>query len=289
MFIKSTNDFEKIYQDMFQAIHQYGEWSTEKVRTKYIDGTPAKRKQIIGYQFKFDNSTDVVPLVRSRFIPTKDALREMQWIWIMQSNKVQDLRVLGCKYWNQWEKEDGTIGPAYGMQLAKSVFGHKNQLDYILHELKNNPDSTRILTELWNTSDIDNMSLTPCIHLTQWSVNNGKVHLEVRARSQDFALGLCSNVYQYSILHKKVCQQIGLPAGDMLYTIHNLHYYDRHEENLLKQFSVYNNEIKGSKLDVLSTAKLTKLDSIYDFVADKHVELITTNKELPKYKFEIAI
>ena len=260
MFIKSTLDFEKIYQDMFHDIKNHGNWSSEAVRTVYKDGTPAKRKQLIGYSFKFDNSSDVVPLVRSRFIPTKDALRELQWIWVMQSNKVQDLRDLGCKYWNEWEKADGTIGPAYGMQVAKSVFGHKNQLDYVLHELKHKPDSSRILTELWNVNDINNMALTPCIHLTQWSVNNSKVDLEVRARSQDFALGLCSNVYQYSILHKLVAEKVGLPCGDMLYNIHNLHYYDRHEELLEKQFQYYKENIEN-KGEI--RGKTNKIDIIY--------------------------
>jgi thymidylate synthase len=561
MFIKSTLDFEQIYQQMFLDIKNHGNWSSEAVRTKYADGSPAKRKQIIGYSFKFDNSTDVVPLVRSRFIPTKDALRELQWIWIIQSNDVDELNKLGCKYWDEWAKfetndreiiyidpikiekplgykkiqvnelinpngklyssnnsgdfyliekdkktqkckiqfkdtgyiktvtnssfvygevkdeykrtvngigylgdymnkeileyfgkyhkrwlntwqnmisrcsgvysgnkslyedvfvteeftsceyflrwvmnnnrydkeslsilqldkdyygsrcysektctlltpkentaltlkkwykykdvyyfscadlviqfsnefknmnfykpsgpyndykvkklikeldnlklitiienniTDGklprfnlkpkrTILKGYGYQITKPIFGHKNQLDYVLHELKNKPDSSRILTELWNVNDIDYMALTPCIHLTQWSVNNGRVDLEVRARSQDFALGLCSNVYQYSILHKLVSQIVGLPCGNMLYNIHNLHYYDRHEQGLEQQFNYYNGFIKHTEIDIFSKVKLTKLDNIYDFVADKHVELITTNKELPKYKFEIAI
>ena len=139
--MNSTTDFEKIYQDMFNTIHEHGEWSSDKVRTKYKDGTSAKRKQFIGYQFRFDNSTDIAPLVRSRFIPVKSAITELVWIWIKQSNIVQDLRDMGCKYWNEWELPDGTIGPAYGKAISTQTFGHKSQLHYVLHELANNPEN----------------------------------------------------------------------------------------------------------------------------------------------------
>lgn len=284
--MKSILDFETIYQDMFKTILEHGEWSSDKVRTKYVDGTPALRKQFIGYQFRFDNSTDVVPLVRSRFIPVQSALSELQWIWIMMSNKVQDLRDLNCKFWDEWERSDGTIGDAYGKQLAKKTLGHESQVHYLLHELQNNPDSTRILTTLWNVDDLPNMALTPCVYETQWSVSNNKLILEVGVRSNDLALGLPSNIYQYSILHKIVGKHVGIPTGDLIYRVHNLHYYDRHEEMLINQFDNYNKNLKN---DVLGTANIELKDNIiWNFNKDS-VNLNSNNKELPKYKYEIAI
>lgn len=285
---KSTNDFELLYQQMFNDIYNYGEWSSDKVRTKYIDGTPALRKQIIGYQFRFDNSSDVVPLLRSRFVPIQSAIKELEWIWIKRSNKVQDLRDLGCKYWNEWEKPDGTIGSTYGYALNKPTYNHKSQLHYILNELKTNKDTTRALTEMWNVSDLPYMSLTPCGHLTQWSVVDDKLILEVRFRSNDFALGMVSNVYQYSKLHKLVALECGYKTSDLIYSIHNLHYYDRHEENLFKQFSHYNENIKNTELDVLPTGKINNFTNIHDFKWNQ-VELFSQNSKLPKYKYEIAV
>lgn len=281
----STLNFEEIYQDMFNTIYHYGSWTSDKVRTKYKDGTPAIRKRFIGYQFRFDNSTDVVPLVRSRFIPTLDAIRELYWIWIQRSNKVQDLRDLGCKYWNQWEKSNGTIGLAYGYQLNKNTFESSNQLSYIIDQIKNNPDSSRILTEMWNVNDLKFMSLTPCIHLTQWSVIDGKIVLEVRARSQDFSLGMCANVYQYSILHKVVALECNLQCGDFIYTIHDLHYYDRHESKLLEQFDNYNNLVEKP---MLATVKINNFTNINEF-KPSDIELISDNKKLIKINYEIAI
>ncbi len=283
-----NNSFEYIYQTMFDKIKKEGNWSSNKVRTKYSDNTPALRKQIIGYQFRYDNSTNIPPLVKSRFIPIKSAITEMYWIWFMQSNRVQDLRDLGCKYWDEWEKTDGTIGPSYGYQLSKNTFGHQSQLHYVIHELENNPDSTRIMTELWNVDDIADMALTPCIHLTQWSVVDGNLILEVRARSQDFALGLCSNIYQYSILHKLVAHECGLQPGEIIYTIHNLHYYDRHEELLEKQFAHYNQEIINTSLDSNPKVIIDYPKSIFEF-KPSDVSLYSNNNLFPKYYFEIAI
>ena len=203
----------------------------------------------------------------------------MYWIWIMQSNKVQDLRDLGCKYWNEWEKEDGTIGSAYGFILAKPTFGHKSQLHYVINELKNNPDSTRIMTNLWNVSNLHNMALTPCVYETQWSVVDGRILLEVGVRSNDFSLGLPSNIFQYAILHRLVAKEVGLPCGDIIYRIHNLHYYDRHEEELERQF-------EDALLHTIE-AKIN-CDSIFDF-KPSDIQISENHKYSPKINYEIAI
>ena len=141
---------------------------------------------------------------------------------------------------------------------------------------------------MWNVDDLPLMSLTPCGHLTQWSVSNGKLVLEVRFRSNDFALGMVSNVYQYSILHKLVAMECGYQTGDLIYTIHNLHYYDRHEQTLLKQFSYFDKHIKNTSLDVLPKGIINNFQSIHNFTWNQ-IELFTQNSNLPKYKYEIAI
>ena len=174
--------FDKIYTELVNEVSKHGEWSDGKVRTVYADGTPAHYKSLIGHQFRIDNSTDEALVLTSRHCPVKSAIRELYWIWIMQSNNVDELNKLKCKFWNEWKREDGTIGKAYGYQIGRPIFQYKNQLDYIIGELKNNPNSRRIISEIWVPEDLSDMALTPCVHLTQWSVVNGKLFLEVRQR-----------------------------------------------------------------------------------------------------------
>lgn len=170
----------------------------ENVRTVWADGTPAHTKSIIGKTMRFDNSE--IPILTTKFVAWKTAIKELLWIWQKKSNVVQDLRNVGVNIWNEWEQSDGTIGKAYGYQLGKKNRFHiiKNdlnqnisiildQVDHLILELKNNPSSRRHITTLWSPEDLDEMSLTPCVYETQWHVKNNKLHLEVRCRSNDMA------------------------------------------------------------------------------------------------------
>ncbi|MGL5122934.1 MAG: thymidylate synthase [Fusobacteriaceae bacterium] len=271
--------FDIIYKDIVKKIHEDGIWSTGNVRTKYIDGVPAHYKSYIGYQFRLDNSTEEAHLLTTRFCPNKAPVRELYWIWIMQSNNVDELNKIGCKFWNEWKFQDGTIGPAYGAQLSKKTFGYENQLHYIINEIKKNPNSRRIMTEIWIPEDLDKMALTPCVHLTQWSVIGDKLYLEVRQRSCDVALGLVANVYQYSVLHKLVALECGLIPADIIWNIHNVHIYDRHMANLLEQV---NREVHpGAKI------KIDNFNSIFDFKPDDII--IEDYRYGEKISYEIAI
>ena len=273
------NNFDKIYKDLILNIHKNGEYTDDNVRTKYADGTPATYKRTIGYSFRYDNSSDKAPIITTRFVPIKSAIIELYWIWILQSNDVNVLENLGCKFWNDWKKEDGTIGKAYVYQISKETLGHKSQLHYIIHELKNNPNSRRILTEIWNVDELSEMSLTPCVHLTQWSVLNGKLYLEVRQRSADSCNGIISNVWQYSILHKLVAMECGLKPADIIWNIHDLHFYDRHEKDILEQ-------IEGNTFEA-PTVKINNFTSIFDFKPEQ-IEVLNYKYD-KKYKYEIAI
>lgn len=271
--------FDKIYKDIVETIDKKGIWSEGQVRTKYADGTPAHYKSYIGYQFRLDNSTDEAQLITTRFAPSKSPIRELYWIWIMQSNNVDELNKLKCKFWDEWKGEDGTIGRAYGYQIAKKTFGHDSQLHYIINEIKNNPNSRRIMSEIWVPQDLDKMALTPCVHLTQWSVVGDKLYLEVRQRSCDVALGLVANVYQYSVLHKLVAMECGLKPADIIWNIHNMHIYDRHMDKILEQV----------KRPSYPTPKLTinNFTTIFDFKPD---DAVISNYEYgDKISYEIAI
>lgn len=275
------NNFDVLYKEMFNDLYKYGKYTNGDVRTKYEDGTPARYKQLIGYNFRIDNSKDNALLLTTRRCPYKSAIIELYWIWILQSNNVNLLESLGCKFWNEWKDKNETIGKAYGYQLAKPTFGHPSQLHYIINEIKNNPNSRRIMTEIWIPEELNEMTLTPCVHLTQWSVIDGELYLEVRQRSCDFALGLVSNVFQYSILHKLVALECGLKPKEIIWNIHNLHYYDRHEENLIKQ---NNNDTFVQPPKV----KINEFKTIFDFKPNQLI-IEDYNFDNSTYKYEIAI
>lgn len=273
------SQFDRIYKKIIKTIDEKGIWSKENVRTKYSDGTPAHYKSYIGYQFRLDNSTDEAHLITTRFAPNKAPIREIYWIWILQSNNVDELNRLGCKFWDEWKLEDGTIGKAYGYQIAKKTFNYKSQLHFVINELKNNPNSRRIMTELWIPEELNEMALTPCVHLTQWSVVEGKLYLEVRQRSCDVALGLVANVFQYSILHKLVAMECNLEPADIIWNIHNVHIYDRHIEPLLNQ--IEREEFEGA------TVKIENFKSIFEFKPDDVV--VENYKYGEKISYEVAI
>ncbi len=541
--------FDEIYKDIVDTIAEKGIWSEGNVRTKYADGTAAHYKSYIGYQFRLDNSDDEAHLITSRFAPSKAPIRELYWIWILQSNNVDVLDELGCKFWDEWSsyeidntkityiipkikkqkplkkikvneiinykasvflskdygeyyvleekeennikfkkiqfkntgyikyvskykknpkdpykrtvfgvgyygetnkpeikeyfgenfrtwirkweniikrcagkadrskwyknvfvgetfqscelflewvmknnfygkdelknldidkdyyksncydadtctlirrkqnvnltlkewyqydnlyffsktelakyffkeksikevlKKDGSlnnreidkyiksltsvkkikiikneinkdnkiprfilkpirsINKCYGYQINKNILGYKNQLDYIIGELKKNPNSRRVITELWNVKELGDMNLQPCVHLTQWSVIGNKLYLEVRQRSCDVALGLVANVFQYSVLHKLVALECGLEPAEIIWNIHNVHIYDRHYDKLIKQ-------VNGETFEP-AKIKINNFKSIFDFKPDD-IEILDY-KYGEKISYEIAI
>jgi len=271
--------FDEIYKDIVNIIDEKGIWSEGNVRTKYADGTPAHYKSYIGYQFRLDNSGDEAFLLTTRQCPWKSAIKEIYWIWLLQSNNVNELEKLGCKFWNEFKLKDGTIGKSYGHQLAKETFGYKTQLHYVINELKENPNSRRIMTEIWIPEELHEMALTPCVHLTQWSVIGNKLYLEIRQRSCDVALGLVANVFQYAVLHKLVALECGLEPAEIIWNIHNVHIYDRHYDKLIKQIN--RETFEPVKI------KINNFKSIFDFKPDD-VEIVDY-KHGEKVNYEVAI
>ena len=271
--------FDEIYKDIVNIIDEKGIWSEGNVRTKYADGTPAHYKSYIGYQFRLDNSGDEAFLLTTRQCPWKSAIKEIYWIWLLQSNNVNELEKLGCKFWNEFKLKDGTIGKSYGYQLAKETFGYKSQLHYVINELKENPNNRRIMTEIWIPEELHEMALTPCVHLTQWSVIGNKLYLEVRQRSCDVALGLVANVFQYAVLHKLVALECELEAADIIWNIHNMHIYDRHYDKLIKQ-------VNGETFEP-AKIKINNFKSIFDFKPDD-IEIVDY-KYGEKVNYEVAI
>ncbi|MCY7948022.1 thymidylate synthase [Bacillus atrophaeus] len=254
-----------VYKDLINKVDREGKWDRGcNVRPKWKDGTPAYTKSIINAQMKFDNSYEI-PLLTQKRVPCFDPVKEILWIWRDKSNEVDRLRQMGCTVWDEWEREDGTIGRAYGWQLGnkcrkvkidtilnqmagnREVSGFKlspenteeyvllDQVDYLLYALKSNPSSRRIKTTLWCVEDLDDMALEPCVYETHWQLWDGKLNLTVNVRSNDLGLGNPYNIYQYSILHRLIAQVTGHKVGEICFNIDNAHIYDRHMDHLKNQ------------------------------------------------------
>jgi thymidylate synthase len=287
------NQADTQYKQLVETVLSVGVMDDDqKVRTVWADGTPAHTVSWIGQSMTFDNTE--VPILTTKKVAWKTAIKELLWIWQMKSNRVQDLRDMGVKIWNEWELEDGTIGKAYGYQLAKtnravkiedlgdglSNYALLDQVDYLIHQLKTNPASRRHITMLWNPDDLDEMALTPCVYETQWHVKKGKLHLEVRCRSNDLALGNPFNVFQYNVLQRMIAQVIGLELGSYIYHIGDAHVYTRHIEPITEQ-------INRESFEAPTLWINPEITDFYDFTIDDFELINYTHGE--SIKMEVAI
>ena len=246
--------FDHIYKDIVLDIINNGKMQKGNVRAKYADGTPAYTKYIHGVNFVIE--PDELPILQSKRVAWKTALVEMEWIWQEMSNDLDWLQERDCHIWDEWEIKEGfwngTIGKAYGYQLRDKLrkINEKwfNQVEYVIHQIKNNPRSRRILTTLYNVEDLKDMALEPCVYETQWEVDDDDyLILHVRQRSADMALGSVINVLQYSVLHRLMAKSTGKKLGNMYWNIGNAHIYDRHLELLEKQVTADISELEKEK------------------------------------------
>ena len=246
--------FDHTYKNIILDIINNGKMQKGNVRAKYADGTPAYTKYIHGVNFVIE--PDELPILQSKRVAWKTALVEMEWIWQEMSNDLDWLQERDCHIWDEWEIKEGfwngTIGKAYGYQLRDKLrkINEKwfNQVEYVIHQIKNNPRSRRILTTLYNVEELKDMALEPCVYETQWEVDDDDyLILHVRQRSADMALGSVINVLQYSVLHRLMAKSTGKKLGNMYWSIGNAHIYDRHLELLEKQVTADISELEKEK------------------------------------------
>lgn len=194
---------------------------------KVMDRTGVGTRKIFGVDMRFDLSKEFpAPTLKKLFF--ESAKKEMFWIYQDQSN---DVRLLRKKYnvtvWNEWEREDGTIGHAYGYIVKK----HK-QVDKLIEGLKTNPYGRRHIMSLWDIEELPNMSLQPCAFQTIWNVEYGRLNCQLIQRSGDLGLGVPFNSAQYAILVHMVAHCTGLKPGELWHTITDAHVYENHVEPL---------------------------------------------------------
>ena len=209
-------------------ILENGVWDTDyDVRPRWEDGTPAHTVKIFGVVDRYDLSKEF-PMMTLRRTAWKSALDELLWIWQKKSN---DIHELGSHIWDSWADENGTIGKAYGYQLGvkhKYAEGWFDQVDRVLYDLKNNPASRRILTNIYNHHDLSEMGLYPCAYSMTFNVSGKKLNAILNQRSQDMLTANNWNTCQYAMLTMMMAQVSGLEPGEFVHVIADCHIYDRH-------------------------------------------------------------
>ncbi len=251
-----------------------------KVRPHWEDGTPAHTKKKFCIVNRYDLSKEF-PILTIRKTFFKSCVDELLWIWQKKSNNVHDLH---SHIWDSWADENGSIGKAYGYQLGvkhKYKEGEFDQVDRVIYDLKNNPASRRIMTNIYNFADLNEMNLYPCAYSMTFNVTGNKLNGILNQRSNDMVVANNWNVVQYSILLIMLAQVSGFEPGELVHVIADAHIYDRHEPILLKMFD--NSQYEAPKL-VLKR----KVTDFYDFKVDDF-ELIDYKCTPLTDKLEVAI
>lgn len=219
---------DEIFIQNCRDILQNGVWDTgQQVRPRWEDGTPAHTIKKFGIVNRYDLSSEF-PILTLRRTYWKTAIDELLWIWQKKSNNVRDLN---AKIWDQWADETGSIGKAYGYQLGvKHQYpeGEFDQVDRVLYDLKHNPASRRILTNIYNFQDLHEMHLYPCAYSMTFNVSGRTLNAILNQRSQDMLAANNWNVVQYAVLVHMLAQVSGLEAGELVHVVADAHIYDRH-------------------------------------------------------------
>ena len=219
---------DDLFISMCQDIIDNG-FSTEgeKVRPKWEDGTYAYTIKRFGVVNRYDLSKEF-PAITLRKTYVKSAIDELLWIWQKKSNNVHDLK---SHIWDAWADENGSIGKAYGYQLGvKHQYkeGMMDQVDRVIYDLKNNPYSRRIMTNIYVHQDLAEMNLYPCAYSVTFNVTGDRLNAILNQRSQDVLAANNWNVVQYAVLVYMMAQVTGLKPGELVHVIADAHIYDRH-------------------------------------------------------------
>lgn len=202
------------------------------------DRTGTGTRSIFGYQMRFDLQKGF-PLITTKKVHTKSIIYELLWFLTGNTN-IQFLKENGVSIWDEWADEQGNLGPVYGFQWRSwpSPDGqHIDQIKDVLNQIKNNPDSRRMIVSAWNVSDLSKMALMPCHTLFQFYVANGRLSCQLYQRSADLFLGVPFNIASYALLTQMIAQVCNLLPGEFIHTFGDAHIYLNHEEQVKLQLS----------------------------------------------------
>ena len=252
---------DQIFIENMKDILEKGFWDTElNVRPHWDDGTPAHTVKKFCIVNRY-NLQEELPILTIRKTAFKSCIDELLWIWQKKSNNIHDLK---SHIWDSWADENGSIGKAYGYQLGvkhKYKEGEFDQVDRVLYDLKHNPQSRRIMTNIYNFQDLHEMGLYPCAYSMTFNVTGDTLNGILNQRSNDMLTANNWNVLQYAILLMMFAQVSGLKAGTLVHVIADAHIYDRHVDIVKK--IIEKPQHKAPKLIIDKT-----ITNFYDFTVD---------------------
>lgn len=220
----------KQYLDLLRRVKAEGVFKGDRTGT----GTTS----VFGYQMRFDMA-DGFPLLTTKKLHTKSIIHELLW-FLKGDTNVKYLQDNGVRIWNEWADENGDLGHIYGYQWRSwpdYKGGSIDQISEVIEQIKNNPNSRRLIVSAWNVADIDNMNLPPCHAFFQFYVADGKLSLQLYQRSADIFLGVPFNIASYALLLHMVAQVTGLEPGTFVHTLGDAHIYSNHEEQIELQLT----------------------------------------------------
>jgi thymidylate synthase len=220
----------KQYLDLMKYVLENGAQKHDRTGTGTLS--------VFGYQMRF-NLQDGFPLVTTKKLHLKSIIHEL--IWFLQGDtNIAYLKEHGVRIWDEWADEQGNLGPVYGYQWRswpKPGGGHIDQISQVINQIKNNPDSRRIMVSAWNVADVEHMALPPCHSLFQFYVADGKLSCQLYQRSADIFLGVPFNIASYALLTMMMAQVCNLQPGDFVHTFGDAHLYNNHIEQTNLQLS----------------------------------------------------
>lgn len=225
-----VGDLMKQYLDLCKHVLENG--------TKKEDRTGTGTISTFGYQMRF-NLKEGFPVVTTKKLHLKSIIHELLWFLNGDTN-VKYLQDNGVRIWNEWADENGELGPVYGHQWRSWPTPDGRSIDQIsnlIHQIKNNPDSRRLIVNAWNVADVDNMALPPCHCLFQFYVADGKLSCQLYQRSADIFLGVPFNIASYALLTMMIAQVCDLEPGEFIHTLGDAHIYTNHLEQVELQLT----------------------------------------------------
>jgi thymidylate synthase len=220
----------KQYLDLMSHVRDNGSRKEDRTGTGTVS--------VFGHQMRFDLS-EGFPMVTTKKCHLKSIIHELLWFLSGETN-IKYLQENGVRIWNEWADEDGNLGPVYGYQWRNwpAANGeHIDQITQVIDQIKNNPDSRRIIVNAWNVGEIENMALPPCHMMFQFYVADGKLSCQLYQRSADIFLGIPFNIASYALLTMMVAQVCELAPGDFVHTLGDAHLYSNHMEQVDEQLS----------------------------------------------------
>ena len=263
----------KQYLELMHHVKENGQEKSDRTGT----GT----RSVFGHQMRFDLQKGF-PCITTKKLHLRSIIHELLWFLKGETN-IQYLKDNKVRIWDEWADDNGNLGPVYGSQWRSwpNPGGkHIDQISQVINQIKENPDSRRLIVSAWNVSEIENMALPPCHAFFQFYVSNGKLSCQLYQRSADIFLGVPFNIASYALLTMMIAQVCDLQLGEFIHTLGDAHLYSNHLEQSTLQLSRETRELPQMKIN-------PEVNNIFDFTIDDF-ELINYNPH-PHIKGLVAI